>query len=77
MVGVGGDLYVALIVGGFLDRVTPEGTQTTVAADIGSPASVAFGVGEGWDGCSIYSTSRFSDELFRVEIGEPGLTPFR
>ncbi len=76
-VGAGGDLYVALILGGFLDVVSADGSRETVAADIGAPASVAFGEGDAWDLCSIYSTSLFSDELFRVEVGEVGLPPVR
>ena len=74
--GASGALYIAQIVAGRID-VLEDGQASPLATDVGSPASVAFGEGDGWDRCSIYSTSLFSDELFRVEVGEVGLTPLR
>jgi len=72
-VGAGGDLYVAQIVAGRIDVVTDDGASSTLSGAVGAPASVAFGVGDDWDACSIYSTSLFSDEMYRTEVGETGL----
>jgi len=76
-VGASGALYVALIVGGRIDVVDGDDVSTTLATDVGAPASLAFGEGADWDACSIYSTSLFTDELFRVEVDEVGLPPRR
>jgi len=76
-VGSGGDLYVAQIVAGRIDVVRPNGQTSTISGAVGSPASVAFGRGEAWDACSIYSTSLFSDGMYRTEVGEVGLQPRR
>lgn len=75
--GASGTLYVAQIIAGRVDLVRSDGSSDVLATDVGSPASLAFGEGAAWDRCSVYSTSLFSEELFRVEVGEVGLAPRR
>jgi len=67
-----GDIYVALNLPSEVARVTPSGDLEGVAEGVDWVASMAFGVGEGWDPCSLYATSLFSDVVFRVGIGVPG-----
>lgn len=71
--GQSGDLYTALNATGRISRLSPDGTERTVAEGVDWTASIAFGVGDRWDPCSVYSTSLFSDAVYRVAIGEPGL----
>jgi sugar lactone lactonase YvrE len=75
--GASGAVYVAQNIGGRIDRVDPDGTVTTVSEQAAWAASLAFGEGEGWDACSVYVTSLFSEEIFRIEVGEVGLPPLR
>ena len=75
--GLSGDLYVAQNIGGRIDRVQPDGEHETLAEGVDWAASLAFGEGDDWDPCSIYATSLFGETLFRVEVGEEGLTPLR
>ena len=43
-----------------------------VAGGLGSPASLAFGRGQGFDPCSIYVTQLFGDQILRVAVGAEG-----
>lgn len=75
--GASGALYVAQNIGGRVDRVAPDGGVTVVSVQAPWAASLAFGEGEGWDACSLYVTSLFSGDVFRIEVGETGLPPRR
>ncbi|MFL6062346.1 MAG: SMP-30/gluconolactonase/LRE family protein, partial [Marmoricola sp.] len=56
--GVDGNLYVALNVGGKVVRVDPvTGAQCTIASGLPLVSSVRFGSGPGWDPASLYATS--------------------
>lgn len=67
-----GDLYVVLNLPGEIVRITPDGEVTRVASGVDYGASIAFGTGEGFDPCSIYATSLFTDAVFRVGTGREG-----
>jgi len=75
--GLSDDVYVALNVAATIDRISAEGSVTTLATGIDWAASLAFGEGENFDPCSIYATSLFGDEVFRIIAAEPGLVPLR
>ncbi|HET6415748.1 MAG TPA: SMP-30/gluconolactonase/LRE family protein [Polyangiales bacterium] len=66
-----GNVYVALNVAGQIARVDPEGNATIIAENVNTVASLAFGQGD-LDPCSIYATSLFSEQLWRVGIGVAG-----
>ena len=70
--GASGTLYVAANGAGSLIAVPTEGDPQTMATDILSPASLAFGNGEGFDPCSIYITELFGSKIWRVAVGEEG-----
>ena len=76
-VGASGDLYIALNIAGQVDRVAADGTVTVVGEGVDWAASLAFGVGDDWDVCSVYATSLFGSDLYRVAVGELGLPPHR
>jgi sugar lactone lactonase YvrE len=76
-VGTSGALYVAQNTARRIDRVTRDGQAEVVAEGVDWAASLAFGEGADWDECSIYATSLFGSELYRVEVGETGLVPRR
>lgn len=71
-----GMVYVAANIPGEVWRV--DGNADTlqagelVAEGLGSPASLAFGSGPGFDPCSIYVTQLFGSQVLRVGIGTPG-----
>ena len=46
--------------------------ETVLAEGIDFGASIAFGTGD-WDPCSVYATSLFGPEVFRVGVGVRGL----
>ena len=75
-VDVEGQVYVAANVAGQLWRVDGSADSLQpgelVAEDLGSPASLAFGRGAGFDPCSIYLTQLFGSQVIRVAIGVPG-----
>ena len=71
--GESGDLYTSLNVTGLISRLSADGTERTVAEGVEYTASIAFGNHDRWDRCSVYSTSLFSDVVYQVGIGEPGL----
>ena len=63
-----GNVYVALNVAAQIAQVDPEGTVTIIAENVRTAASLAFGQGD-FDPCSIYATSLFGTQLWRVGIG--------
>ena len=63
-----GNVYVALNVAAQIAQVDPEGTVTIIAENVHTAASLAFGQGD-FDPCSIYATSLFGTQLWRVGIG--------
>jgi len=63
-----GNVYVALNLAGQIAQVDPEGELTIIAEDVAFAASLAFGQGD-FDPCSIYVTSLFDTQLWRVGIG--------
>lgn len=48
-----------------------------VADELGTPASLAFGNGPGFDPCSIYMTQLFADRVLRVSVGAEGAPLYR
>lgn len=69
-----GDVYVVLNVPSEVWRISAAGELALVAEGVAWGASMAFGVGDRWDPCSLYVTSLFDDVLFRVGVGVPGYT---
>lgn len=69
-----GNVYVALATGGQIAKVDPEGNSTTLTDGLRGvgPASLAFGQGD-FDPCSLYVTSLFSTQLYRVGAGVLGV----
>jgi DNA-binding beta-propeller fold protein YncE len=76
-IGQSGTVYVSQNIAGRIDAVTAEGAATELAWGVDYTASIAFGEGEGWDPCSLYSTSLFGGDIYRIGVGEAGLTPWR
>ncbi|MBW2223648.1 MAG: SMP-30/gluconolactonase/LRE family protein [Deltaproteobacteria bacterium] len=66
-----GNVYVALNLAAQIAKVDPEGNVTIIAEDVASAASLAFGQGD-FDPCSLYVTSLFETQLWRVGTGIPG-----
>ena len=66
-----GNVYVALNLAAQIARVDPDGNVTIVAEGVDTVASLAFGQGE-FDPCSIYATSLFGTQLWRIGIGGTG-----
>jgi sugar lactone lactonase YvrE len=66
-----GNVYVALNVAAQIAKVDPDGAYTIIAEGVSTVASLAFGQGE-FDPCSIYATSLFGTQLWRVGTGIPG-----
>ena len=69
-----GNVYVALNTAGQIAKVDAEGNSTTITSDLRGvgPASLAFGQGE-FDPCSLYVTSLFTFQMYRVGAGVPGV----
>ncbi|MGB8329189.1 MAG: SMP-30/gluconolactonase/LRE family protein [Polyangiales bacterium] len=67
-----GNVYVALNVVSQIAKVAPDGTVTILAEGVSSAASLAFGQGE-FDPCSLYVTSLFGYQLWRVGTGVLGI----
>ncbi|MCA9652789.1 MAG: SMP-30/gluconolactonase/LRE family protein [Myxococcales bacterium] len=71
-----GRVYVAANLFGEIWRVdgaAPEVVEGELVAEgLGSPASLAFGRGPGFDPCSIYVTQLFGDRVLRVGVGMMG-----
>ncbi len=66
-----GNVYVALNIAAQIAKVDPEGNVTIIAEGVATAASLAFGQGD-FDPCSIYVTSLFETQLWRVGTGIPG-----
>lgn len=49
-----------------------EGEPRVLATRLGTPASLAFGNGPGFDPCSVYVTQLFGSKILRVRVGVPG-----
>lgn len=71
-----GGLYVVNNLPGTIIRVSPDGAQELLAEDVNYGASMAFGEGA-FDPCSLYVSSLFSEDVFRVGAGRLGLVPTR
>lgn len=67
-----GAVYVALNADGVVQRVSQDGTSEVFAEGLLTVASLAFGVGENFDRCSLYATSLLGDTVYRVRVGTPG-----
>ncbi|MCA9704990.1 MAG: SMP-30/gluconolactonase/LRE family protein [Myxococcales bacterium] len=71
-----GMVYVAANLPGEIWRVDGAATELVegerVAEGLGSPASLAFGRGEGFDPCSVYVTQLFGSQVLRVGVGVTG-----
>jgi gluconolactonase len=65
------NVYVALNVTGEIAKVAPDGSFVILARGAAWAASLAFGRGE-LDPCSIYATSLFDTQLWRIGTGIPG-----
>ncbi len=76
-----GNVYVAANLPGQIWRVDGTVRALTrgelVADGLASPASLAFGAGEGFDPCSIYATELFGNQVVRVTVGIEGGPLFR
>ncbi len=66
-----GDVYVVLNLPGQVVRITPSGQTEILASGVDFGASLQFGRGD-FDPCSLYVTSLFTEDLFRVGAGVPG-----
>lgn len=72
-VSADGAVYVAANLRNQLVRIPPGGGEAeVVATGLGTPASLAFGAGEGFDPCSVYVTQLLSTSVLRVALGVPG-----
>ncbi len=75
-VDIDGMVYVAANVPGQIWRVDGSVSELSegelVAEGLGSPASLAFGRGPGFDPCSIYVTQLFGSQVLRVAVGVRG-----
>ncbi len=69
-----GNVYVALNTAGQIAKVDAKGNSTTITSDLRGvgPASIAFGQGE-FDPCSLYVTSLFTFQMYRVGAGVLGV----
>ncbi|MEX1363152.1 MAG: SMP-30/gluconolactonase/LRE family protein [Nannocystaceae bacterium] len=71
-----GYVYVAANLLGQIWRVDGAVDELTagelVAEGLGSPASLAFGRGDGFDPCSVYVTQLFGNQVLRVGVGVSG-----
>jgi len=71
-----GFVYMAANLKGEVWRVDGSATSVEegelVAGSLGSPASLAFGNGSGFDPCSLYSTELFGRNVVRISVGVRG-----
>ncbi len=76
-----GRVYVAANLPGEVWRVDGMVQALTegelFASGLGSPASLAFGEGEGYDPCSLYVTQLSGPQVLRLAVGTPGAPVFR
>lgn len=69
-----GRIYVAANLQSKFVRVDPvTGEKRDVITGLNTPASMAFGAGEGFDPCSLYVSSLFGPMVYRVVLDGPGL----
>ncbi|MFZ1864772.1 MAG: SMP-30/gluconolactonase/LRE family protein [Polyangiales bacterium] len=66
-----GNVYVALNFNGQVAKVDADGSASIIAEGVDYAASLAFGQGD-FDPCSIYVTSLFGTQLWRVGTGVLG-----
>jgi sugar lactone lactonase YvrE len=67
-----GAIYVALNLTGEIARYTDADGATIFASGLENPASLAFGLGGGWDPCRAVVTSLTGDSVVLVDVGVPG-----
>jgi sugar lactone lactonase YvrE len=68
-----GGVWVAANLDGEVVRVDPQsGEATAVGRGLDTPASLAFGAGDGFDPCSIYFTELFGTGVGRLAVGVEG-----
>lgn len=68
-----GRVYVAANIQNRIARMNPDGSDVVdIATGLSTPASLAFGNGEGFDPCSLYVTSLFGSTILRVNVGVSG-----
>lgn len=65
-----GSLFVALNTSSEIHRIV-DGVAEPFATGLMTPASIAFGEGA-FDGCSLYATSLFGKDLYRINAGVRG-----
>lgn len=66
-----GNVYVGLNLKAQIAKVDTEGNFTIIAEGVDTVASLAFGQGD-FDPCSIYATSLYGEQLWRVGVGIAG-----
>lgn len=64
-----GNLYVVENLPGLIVRIQPDGTWDQLASGVDYGASLEFGRGA-FDPCSLYVTSLFGPDVYRVGVGE-------
>lgn len=70
-----GGVWVALNLANELVRIDPAtGEETDRILGVTTPASLAFGAGEGFDPCSLYVTELYGETVWRVATGRRGLS---
>ncbi|RJO74517.1 MAG: hypothetical protein C4523_00275 [Myxococcales bacterium] len=72
-----GNLYVAANIKGQIVRVALDGSYETLVGGMTTPASLAFGEGEGFDPCSLYVTELAGAKIWRVAVGVRGARLYR
>lgn len=72
-IDVEGNTYVAANLRHQIVRIPAAGGDPEIVGEgLGTPASLAFGNGDGFDPCSIYSTQLFGRQILRTSIGIEG-----
>jgi gluconolactonase len=70
-----GGVWVAANLAGEIVRIDPAtGATSTFVPGLTTPASLAFGAGDGFDPCSLYATELYGENVMRIATGVPGLT---
>ncbi len=80
-VDLDGNVYVAANLAGEIWRIDGAlqelGDGEVFASELDSPASLAFGAGEGFDPCSLYITELFGTQVVRLSVGVGGAPLYR
>ncbi|MFT6395738.1 MAG: sugar lactone lactonase YvrE [Bradymonadia bacterium] len=72
-IDIEGNTYVAANLRHQIVRIPADGAEPEIVGEgLGTPASLAFGNGEGFDPCSIYSTQLFGRQILRTSMGIEG-----